>query len=199
MTNLLIQLLSTVDCRYPIVSKKATSPAREHAEPYRISLYCMCRVPPTRLRAPGPPALDPMASIRNYIRRLNNIAYTDISSPKQSNAPSRTSISSDRLDHVNPNINPSPPRQKIAHFLNRFQGWRGVTLGGAAISSVTLLSNIIVTIWAVAGSDHPHFSQGTYMIDRGSCDTSRKVNTGWHVLINILSTLLLRYRTVSTA
>ncbi|KAI9663492.1 MAG: hypothetical protein M1831_002501 [Alyxoria varia] len=132
-----------------------------------------------------------MASFKTYISRSNKAAYIGIHPTKQRDGSSRSSISSDALDDVK-SIKTRPRyQQKLEDVLGRFQGWRGVTLAGAVISGVVLVANIAVTVWAVAARGHQYDGQGSYVIDDRSCDTSQRVSTGWHILINILSTLLL--------
>ena len=74
-------------------------------------------------------------------------------------------------------------------FTERFSGWRGITLACAITSAVILVLNLSILFWAAFG--HHGLDNGNYILYEGSCATSRKISTGWHLLINILSTLLL--------
>lgn len=84
------------------------------------------------------------------------------------------------------------------HWFDRFQGWRGVTSLGAAISGIVLITNIAVLVWAIKGPSHYDYN-GSYVIHRGSCSRMSWISTWWHILINVLSTALLGYKTLNRA
>ncbi|KAJ4299332.1 hypothetical protein N0V90_004577 [Kalmusia sp. IMI 367209] len=65
-------------------------------------------------------------------------------------------------------------------------GWRFGAINCAISASIVFLINLIVTIW---GSVH-NKSQGNVLFE-GDCERARKLNTGLHFLINLLSTILL--------
>jgi hypothetical protein len=62
-------------------------------------------------------------------------------------------------------------------------GWRFGAINGAMAVSLVLLINLIVTIVFSARKD------GVLFV--GNCDRARSMNTGLHLLINVLSTVLL--------
>lgn len=68
------------------------------------------------------------------------------------------------------------------------QGWRGTVLGGMIAAIVVLLSNICILGWA--GSLHQSINGGIVLYD-GDCGRMNVIGSVWHILINILSTLLL--------
>jgi hypothetical protein len=69
-------------------------------------------------------------------------------------------------------------------FGDRFTGWRFGALHFAGWATIVFLINMIVTIW---GSTVRHSG----VLLEGNCDRVERLNTGLHVLINILSTILL--------
>lgn len=68
-------------------------------------------------------------------------------------------------------------------------GWRfGVTTSAISATSVFLI-NLIVLIWAILHNGGQVEGKGT--LYNGSCQDTRRLNTGVHLLINVLSTMLL--------
>lgn len=68
------------------------------------------------------------------------------------------------------------------------QGWRGTVLWGVIASSVVLITNISILAWA----EGLHQTiNGDTILYNGDCSRTRAIGSVWHVLINILSTLLL--------
>lgn len=65
-------------------------------------------------------------------------------------------------------------------------GWRFGAINCAISASVVFTINLVVTIW---GSVH-NKSKGSVLFE-GDCEEARKLNTGIHFLINLLSTILL--------
>ncbi|CAO2650076.1 Nn.00g013680.m01.CDS01 [Neocucurbitaria sp. VM-36] len=79
------------------------------------------------------------------------------------------------------------PKAKVGRYLGaRFTGWRFGVLNFAIWASVVFLINLIVTIW---GSTATLTEKGVFL--DGECAYIKKLNSGLHVLINILSTILL--------
>ena len=70
----------------------------------------------------------------------------------------------------------------------RISGWRTGVAYAIVLITVVLLINLSFLIWAVA-SRGP--SLGISTLQRGSCETSTKINTWIHLVINILSTGML--------
>lgn len=72
-------------------------------------------------------------------------------------------------------------------------GYRFSLVCGASSCLVILVVNLAVTIWAVTLPDvhSDGISMGRRVLYQGSCDQSRAINTGLHVLINIISSVLL--------
>ncbi|CZR67199.1 uncharacterized protein PAC_17098 [Phialocephala subalpina] len=70
----------------------------------------------------------------------------------------------------------------------KFSGWRGGILAAACSSGLVLLINLIFTIWAAAKS-----KSGTQVgtIYAGDCATVRKADSGLHIAINVMGTMLL--------
>lgn len=69
-------------------------------------------------------------------------------------------------------------------FGDRFTGWRFGALHFAIWASVVFLINFIVTIWGSTARD------SGVLLD-GDCKRVKRLNSGLHVFINILSTILL--------
>lgn len=78
------------------------------------------------------------------------------------------------------------------------RNWRDITsgyrlslVGGAVACLITLVINIVVTIWAGTLPDLDNDGRGRRVLYEGSCSKSKGINTGLHVLINLLSSVLL--------
>jgi hypothetical protein len=74
---------------------------------------------------------------------------------------------------------PTRPTRKLT------QGWRFGAMNCAVSATVIFLINRIVTIW---GSTKPSSAGVLY---QGDCEKVRRMNTGLHFLINLLSAVLL--------
>jgi hypothetical protein len=72
--------------------------------------------------------------------------------------------------------------QKI--FGDRFTGWRFGALHFSAWAAVVFLINLVVTVW---GST----ARSSGILLEGECEYVELLNTGLHVFINVLSTILL--------
>lgn len=70
-------------------------------------------------------------------------------------------------------------------------GYRFSLVSGAFACLVTLIVNISVTIWVAKLPDVDGDSGGRRVLYEGSCSKSKTINTGLHVLINLLSSVLL--------
>ena len=69
-----------------------------------------------------------------------------------------------------------------------FPGWRLVAIFGSALTTFVLIINILILAY---GSTHGKGLNGDYLLFDGDCTQSKNLFAGWHVLINVLSTLLL--------
>lgn len=74
----------------------------------------------------------------------------------------------------------------VGRYRQRLSGWKTGVLQFAICASVVFLINLVVTIW---GSITHKTTEGT--LDQGDCGRIKTLNSGLHVLINILSTVLL--------
>jgi hypothetical protein len=72
---------------------------------------------------------------------------------------------------------------------SRFQGWRFGVLMCTASTCLVLLINISLAIWAL--TQHGWGVDGQPILHEGRCDTTSKLSTGLHLLINGMSTTLL--------
>jgi hypothetical protein len=72
------------------------------------------------------------------------------------------------------------------HYRQRFSGWRVGVLNFAVCGSAVFMINLVVTIW---GSVSHQKNQG--VLNEGDCGHIKSLNSGLHVLINVLSTILL--------
>jgi hypothetical protein len=74
----------------------------------------------------------------------------------------------------------------IKRYRRRYSGWRFGVLHFATWASIVFTINLIITIW---GSVAHGETEGFLM--EGDCTYIKRVNSGLHVLINVLSTILL--------
>ncbi|KAF2832862.1 hypothetical protein CC86DRAFT_461346 [Ophiobolus disseminans] len=79
---------------------------------------------------------------------------------------------------------PSTTAERIS--VHRFTGWRTGVLHFALWSSLVFLINLVATIW---GSSSSRPNRGVFY--EGDCKHTKRLNSGIHVLINFLSTILL--------
>lgn len=71
-------------------------------------------------------------------------------------------------------------------YRQRLSGWRSGVLQFAICASVVFLINLVVTIW---GSVSHKTNEG--ILEQGECKRVKNLNSGLHVLINVLSAVLL--------
>jgi hypothetical protein len=69
---------------------------------------------------------------------------------------------------------------------SRFAGWRFGVLNFAVCASVVFLINLVATIVGTTAT-----KEGKGVLFEGDCDRIKRINTGLHLLINILGTILL--------
>ena len=79
--------------------------------------------------------------------------------------------------------------QKPSWTQRHLKGWRVGILTGSILASVVCLINLAATIYGGVRSKVNH--DGRKMIWEGDCEKVRKINTGLHLGLNVLSTLLL--------
>jgi hypothetical protein len=72
---------------------------------------------------------------------------------------------------------------------NRSQGWRFVVLMCTVSTCVVLVVNISLATWALTQRGWGKDDQP--VLHEGTCDTTSKISTGLHLLINSMSTVLL--------
>lgn len=75
---------------------------------------------------------------------------------------------------------------KSINPLHRLDGWRSGALVFALCSTVVFVFNLILTIWSSAVQP-----ENRGLLYQGNCDYAKELDTGLHVLINVLSTVLL--------
>lgn len=85
------------------------------------------------------------------------------------------------------------PRPVVHSWHDITSGYRLSLFWGAVACLVTLIFNVAVTIWAgtLPNVDDGGTFNGRRVLYEGSCDKSRQINTGLHLLINLLSSVLL--------
>lgn len=81
--------------------------------------------------------------------------------------------------------------RKIGRWAQIVSGYRLSLVGGAVACLVTFALNLSVTIWAGTLPDFDQDGGGRRVLYEGSCSKSKNINTGLHILINILSSVLL--------
>jgi hypothetical protein len=74
----------------------------------------------------------------------------------------------------------------IERYRRRFSGWRFGVLHFAAWASIVFTINLIITIW----SSVTH-GKNKGLLMEGDCAQIKRLNSGLHILINLLSTILL--------
>lgn len=93
----------------------------------------------------------------------------------------------------------SPARQSTKQnvwFRRHATGWRFGVLSGATSALIVFVINLIIFVWAEKHNGYrpfhfAHRDNGQHTLFDGSCEKARNLNTGVHLLINVLSTLLL--------
>lgn len=68
-----------------------------------------------------------------------------------------------------------------------WEGWKETLYLGSVTSLIVLILNLAMVGWTTAR----HSDQGPNVLYTGSCDRSKQMSTGIHLLINIMSTFLL--------
>ena len=68
-------------------------------------------------------------------------------------------------------------------------GWTSGLLRGAIVACIVFLINLVLAI--VSSYKSIHLPNGRRILYQGNCDTVKHLDTGIHLLINVLSTLLL--------
>lgn len=78
--------------------------------------------------------------------------------------------------------------QRANRRLNRIRNWKISLFTGAVSSVVVLLFKLGFILWAV---DHHNLEHGQGTLYTGHCEEARRMSTGFHLVINILATILL--------
>ena len=63
------------------------------------------------------------------------------------------------------------------------QAWRLVVCGGMLISALVMIANIVIFL---VGLGKPTDNKGTRLFYEGSCGTTSRIYTFWHIPINVL-------------
>lgn len=72
------------------------------------------------------------------------------------------------------------------------KGWKSVILTGSITSFIVFLINLTITLAATLSKGrHPHDTDGSVVLYSGDCSTTRDIDIGIHLFINVMSTLLL--------
>jgi disulfide bond formation protein DsbB len=74
----------------------------------------------------------------------------------------------------------------IRRYRQQFSGWRFGVLNFTIWASIVFVINLVVTVW---GSVLHKTAEG--VLDQGDCGRIKTLNSGIHILINVLSTILL--------
>lgn len=83
---------------------------------------------------------------------------------------------------------PVTQRASLKHFLARQSGWRLGVFLGVCLSSAVLCGNIILLF---VGFRYTGYNNGIGILAQGRSDSMARMSTVYHILINLLSTLLL--------
>jgi hypothetical protein len=68
-------------------------------------------------------------------------------------------------------------------------GWKSGIIRGAIVAGVVFIINLALAVWSSVKSTH--LADGRRVLYQGSCSQVKQLDTGVHLLINLLSTLLL--------
>lgn len=72
----------------------------------------------------------------------------------------------------------------VRRYKSRVTGWKPGVINFAICACVVLIINMVVSIWGSAAYKRK-------VLTEGNCEQIKRLNSGLHVLINILSTILL--------
>jgi hypothetical protein len=72
----------------------------------------------------------------------------------------------------------------VRHYKSRFTGWKPGVLNFAVCACIVLIINMVVSVWGSAAYKRK-------VLTEGNCEQIKRLNSGLHVLINVLSTILL--------
>jgi hypothetical protein len=72
----------------------------------------------------------------------------------------------------------------VRRYKSRVTGWKPGVVNFAVCSCVVLIINMVVSIWGSAAYKRK-------VLTEGNCEQIKRLNSGLHILINILSTILL--------
>lgn len=78
---------------------------------------------------------------------------------------------------------------RLRSFIGSFRSWRGTVLAGVCLSSLVLLSNIGLLVWAYQMAIE--IRSGILTLYQSDCLEMKKIITWSHLGINVLSSLLL--------
>ncbi|KAF2175728.1 hypothetical protein K469DRAFT_743214 [Zopfia rhizophila CBS 207.26] len=115
------------------------------------------------------------------LRSLNPSPYFRVQGPEDPSYRPRE-VTYGNMTFVDITDAKSEPRPEKRYTL----GWRFGAINCAISATIVFLINFIVTIW---GSVHKNANPGIML--EGDCEQVRRMNTGLHFLINLLSTILL--------
>jgi hypothetical protein len=88
----------------------------------------------------------------------------------------------------------STTKKRSAMKSKALEAWRFIVTSGALAGIVILLINVI-TLSVMYGQHQTDRQSITFFT--GSCDIAEKINTGAHLVLNVLSTILLAYSNFS--
>ncbi|KAH6638910.1 hypothetical protein C7974DRAFT_421557 [Boeremia exigua] len=119
-------------------------------------------------------------------RRANSAEMTELTPGSSENlSTSKLHAAKDFDAKTIPSSESGKPRS-LQRSKQRFSGWRFGTLNFAICASIVFLINLIVTIWGSAAH-----KEDENLLTEGECGRIKKMNSGLHILINVLSTMLL--------
>lgn len=97
------------------------------------------------------------------------------------------SVSSVRLQQAAPEGSNEPvPIGRFLRYRRRLSGWKFGILQFATWASIVFTINLSITIWGSVS----YKKVGSLLLE-GDCERVKRLNSGLHILINILSTILL--------
>lgn len=76
--------------------------------------------------------------------------------------------------------------QRFLQYRRRSSGWKSGVIQFAKCASIVFTINLVITIWGSVS-----YKKDKGLLLQGDCERVKRLNSGLHILINILSTILL--------
>jgi hypothetical protein len=134
-------------------------------------------------------------SIRPYIQAQTNYHYTPSAETTELNALTARSHDDVSFNATSPardtSVNGEVPTRarkpaSIKRYTRLLSGWRFGVLHFTTWALIVFVINLVITVWRLATH-----AESRGILKEGECGHIKSLNSGLHVLINVLSTILL--------